>query len=341
MAKKSNRNTRRSRGMKKLAPAPMTMTFELGGGGTSYIDLSAAASILNRRFYRQGLNWAVAGMTIFANGTNKTVRVATLQKNWATFNAWKKGFALWREMNDQVLDTEPGVQGRYNDYKIFMDRSHMNNFIDNGFQTDVTVSATKTLLPVVASPADGSSILPSDTNKEWNYSEYVIPTNGGSAPPTIAHITMNGGSNVAGSPPSVGLISGYGLSRSRPNVIEPNTPVTSADTWMNALFNVGGSDDELRDIIVDENDQAPYPISGDTSGQERYPGGEVNLAGLQLVSPPITSAAGTDYSGRTNINGFTAPCGLIYLKNDGAMTVQVHLVPGTHKGYLAEPMQDM
>ena len=152
---------------------------------------------------------------------------------------------------------------------------------------------------------------------------------------------MNGGSNVAGSPPSVGLISGYGLSRSRPNVIEPNTPVTSADTWMNALFNVGGSDDELRDIIVDENDQAPYPISGDTSGQERYPGGEVNLAGLQLVSPPITSAAGTDYSGRTNINGFTAPCGLIYLKNDGAMTVQVHLVPGTHKGYLAEPMQDM
>ena len=34
------RNSRRSRGLKKLEPAPMTFTFELGAGGTSYIDLS-------------------------------------------------------------------------------------------------------------------------------------------------------------------------------------------------------------------------------------------------------------------------------------------------------------
>jgi len=326
--------------MPKLQPAPMTMTFELDDGGTSYIDLSWAASILNRRAYDQGLNWYVSSMSVYAQGTNKTVRIATLQKNWCTFNAWKKGKALWDKMNDQVLDTEPGIEGRYHDYKIFMDKSHLDNYVANGVQTNVT-SAGKTLLPVVTNPADGSSIWPSDTNREWNYSEYLIPVDGGALPPTSASIVMNGATNTAAANPVVGLISGYGLARPRPNVTDPNAPTTSADSWMNALFDLGGSDLEIRDALVEENDQAPYPIAGDTSAQERYPGGEVNLAGLQLVSAPITSAAGTDYSGRTMIPGFTAPCGLIYVKNDGPVPLQVNLVLGDHRGYMVDKMEDM
>lgn len=319
----------------------MTMTFELGAGGTSYIDLSQCASILNRRFYRQGLNWAVGGMSVYADGTNKTVRIATLQKNWCTFNAWKKGFELWREMNDQVLDTDPGIQGKYSDFKIFMDRSHMSNYLTNGEQDDVTVSAGKTLLPVVCNSATGVSLLPDDENREWDYSVYVIPQAGGAAPAITANITMNGGSGVASTPASVGLISGYGLSRTRPNVIDPNTPEDSADSWMSDLFDMAVTHEDIREDLEDQNDSAPYAIYGDASAIEGYPGGEVNLTGLELVSPPITSAAGTDYSGRINIPGFTAPCGLIYIKNDGAVTVQVHLVPGDHKGYMAVPMQEM
>ena len=312
------------------------MTFEMGAGGTSYIDLGLATSILNRRFYRQGLNWAVTGMTIYSSGANKTVRVATLQKNWCTSNAWEKGFRLWRKMNDQVLDTEPSIEGRFADYKIFMDNSHLTNFINEGFQSDTGISAGKTLLPVVINPASGGSILPDRTNAEWNYSEYMIP-DPASGVATPHNIFMNGGTTAT----AVGLISGYGLSRSRPQVNDPNVPITSADSWMNELFDLGGNDPEIRDNIVDENNQAPYALQGAGSAIERYPGGETNLAGLQLVSPPITSSAGTDYSGRVNIPGFTAPCGLIYIKNDGPVTVQVHLSPGTHKGYAAEPMQEM
>lgn len=326
--------------MPKLQPAPMTMTFELGDGGTSYIDLSFAASILNRRAYKQGLRWYVSSMSIYAQGTNKTVRVATLQNNWCTFQAWKKGKIMWDRMNDQVLDNEDGIQGRYHDYKIFMDRSHLVNYLNEGEQDDTAVSAGKTLMPVVTNPASGAAILPSDTNREWNYSEYIIPQDGGALPPIEANITMNGGTNLVSSP-SVSLISGYGLSRARPNIVDPNAPITSTDSWMNALFDVGGNDLEIRDNLVDENDQAPYAIAGDTSGQERYPGGEVNLAGLELVSAPITSAAGTDYSGRTIIPGFSAPCGLIYLKNDGPVTIQVNLVPGTHRGYMVDKMEDL
>lgn len=333
--------------MPKLQPAPMTMTFELGNGGTSYIDLSYAASILNRRAYKQGLRWYVSSMSIYAQGTNKTVRVATLQNNWTTFQAWKKGKAMWDKMNDQVLDNEEGIQGRYHDYKIFMDRSHLVNYVNEGEQqapadpADTPVSAGKTLMPVVTSPASGLPIFPADDNREWNYSEYILPVDGGALPPIEANITMNGGTNLSATAKSVGLISGYALSRSRPNIIDPNAPTSSTDSWMNQLFDVGGNDLEIRDNLVDENDQAPYPIMGDTSGQERYPGGESNLAGLELVSAPITSAAGTDYSGRTIIPGFSAPCGLIYLKNDGPVTIQVNLVPGTHRGYMVDKMEDL
>lgn len=326
--------------MPKLQPAPMTMTFEMGDSGVSFIDLSWAASILNRRAYKQGLRWYVSSMSIYANGTNKSVRVATLQNNWCTFNAWKKGKAMWDKMNDQVLENEEGIQGRYHDYKIFMDRTHLVNYLDRGVQTDVA-SLGKTLLPVVYDANTGAPIWPASDNREWNYSEYVIPTDGGALPPVEANITMNGASNLGAAQKSVALISGYGLSRSRPNVTDPNAPTTSVDSWMNSLFDVGGNDSEIRDNLVDENDQAPYPMVGDASGQERYPGGESNLAGLELVCPPITSSAGTDYSGRTIIPGFQAPCGLIALKSDGAVTIQVNLVPGDHRGYMVDKMGDL
>lgn len=326
--------------MPKLQPAPMTMTFEMGDSGVSFIDLSWAASILNRRAYKQGLLWYVSSMSIYANGENKSVRVATLQNNWCTFNSWKKGKAMWDKMNDQVLDNEEGIQGRYHDYKIFMDRTHLVNYLDKGVQSD-SASLGKTLLPVVYNANTGNPIWPDDTNREWNYSEYIIPTDGGALPPVEANITMNGASNLAAAQKSVALISGYGLSRARPNVIDPNAPTTSTDSWMNALFDVGGNDFEIRDNLIDENDQAPYPMVGDFSGQERYPGGESNLDGLELVTPPITSSAGTDYSGRTIIPGFRAPCGLIALKSDGAVTIQVNLVPGTHRGYMVDKMEDL
>lgn len=326
--------------MPKLQPAPMTMTFELNDSGVAFIDLSWAASIINRRAYPQGLRWYVGSLSVYASGTNKSVRVATLQNNWVTFNSWKKGKDMWNKMNDQVLDNEEGIEGRYHDYKIFMDRTHMINYLDNGVQT-TSASLGKTLLPVVYDANSGAPIWPAADNREWEYSHYVIPQDGGAIPPVEANVTMNGGTNLAAAQKSVALISGYALARSRPNVVDPNAPTTSGDSWYNSLFDVGGNDLEIRDNLVSENDRAPYPIMGDESGQERYPGGESNLAGLQLVSPPITSSAGTDYSGRTNIPGFVAPCGLIALKTDGAVTIQVNLIPGDYRGYMVDEMEEL
>ena len=57
-----------ARRFKKIEPAVTTLSFAIGtgtsGNESSYIDLSQCASLVNRRFYRQGINWAVAGIKI-------------------------------------------------------------------------------------------------------------------------------------------------------------------------------------------------------------------------------------------------------------------------------------
>ena len=66
---------------KKLQPVPLTMTFDLGtldpsaGGGFNttrsvYIDLSQCASLVSRKFFRQGLVWATAGMKLTTVATD-------------------------------------------------------------------------------------------------------------------------------------------------------------------------------------------------------------------------------------------------------------------------------
>jgi hypothetical protein len=58
---------------KKIQPAVETMiiptpSVAAGATGSFTCDLSQIASIMNRRFYRQGLNWAVAGFKLNFSG---------------------------------------------------------------------------------------------------------------------------------------------------------------------------------------------------------------------------------------------------------------------------------
>ena len=65
---------RRSNGKgrrKKIEPAQLSMLFvtpTVPGGGNDdfYVDLLQSASLLNRRFYRQGINWAVQSIKILS-----------------------------------------------------------------------------------------------------------------------------------------------------------------------------------------------------------------------------------------------------------------------------------
>ena len=128
------RNSRRSRGMKKLEPAVQTMIFSVsvaqGQTVNNFIDLSQCASLMNRRFYRQGLNWAVAGIQVHsATDADKLAGGLVLQKlpeTWIMSNAWEKGFRAWQKMNDEALEESESVRPRFLDFKIYADSDHHN-----------------------------------------------------------------------------------------------------------------------------------------------------------------------------------------------------------------------
>lgn len=338
------RNTRRSRGKKKMEPAVLRMSFDVvtdftGSPTVQYLDLSLAASLINRRFYRQGLNWAVAGIKLTANGTG-SVLTSKVPETWSVSNGWHKSFLMWQKMNDQVLDNEPGIQGRYSDFKIYADSEMVGAEIQQDGYTGVG--------PFVLTPIDsGANLTKADftgavsPRADWEYSQLTIPNDPVSGTSTDYYLHMVGPSGA-----SKGVIEGYARSRARPQSQDPNVPTNSG--WMTELFDVGEQLEELRDVIENDNDRAPYAVSPEQTSNEFYPGGAQEYPALQLVE--FSEFTSTTVSGTNHVAGGMFPCGLIRLdinndpSEDGGFSnllIQVDLVPGNHRGYLCEPMQDM
>ena len=118
--------------MKKIQPAVLSMAFSLPTG-TSTVDLSQSASILNRRFYRQGLSWAVSGIRVFKALPTETGAVgitwSRLPSTWSMSNGWEKAFRAWNKQQKDAID-EAGAQSavaRFRDFKIHMDVTHVTS----------------------------------------------------------------------------------------------------------------------------------------------------------------------------------------------------------------------
>ena len=207
------RNSRRSRGLKKLEPAVETLYFNTpvagaGGTTTSYIDLSQCASLLNRRFYRQGLNWAVSRIQVFS-GVGATVVVSKLPTTWVMSNAWEKSFRAWQRMNNEALEGSESVKPRFLDFKIYADSEHhAAGFGSNLLPKSVTNATTFT------------QAIPG----EWAPSQVHIPS---ASPGYLAadrELIAVGASypgNGASGFNAVSLIEGYAASRALPNIEDP------------------------------------------------------------------------------------------------------------------------
>ena len=112
----------------KIEPAVQTIVLKSpsvipGGTGSFTADLSQMASLINRRFYRQGINWAVAGIKILTNGEG-SVTVKKLPNTWVMSNAWEKSFRAWQRMNNEALSESESVKPRFLDFKIYADEIH-------------------------------------------------------------------------------------------------------------------------------------------------------------------------------------------------------------------------
>ena len=338
------RNSRRSKGMKKIEPSVQTMLFvtpgvDAGQTGKFTLDISQVASLMNRRFYRQGLNWAVAGIKVIST-TSSNIYVKKLPNTWVLSNAWEKGFRAWQRMIKNATD-ESGAQsikGKFLDFKIYADDVHHND----GFLANLI-------------PLDG------DFNQyalgQWQPATFEIP-NPNSAGPTgtpvdereIIAVGPNfPGLSAATGLNAVSLIQGYADSRALPSPVDPNVPADADNSWMVKLF--GGAsiqDQEVIDNLEVDGNNPPYPFEGDLVGTPdiMYPGGETQAPTLELHD--FDTITGTTIGGMTRMKGGTFPCGLVRFEfentsgdNNQPFAIQVDLVPGTHRGYLCEPMTEM
>ena len=333
--------------MNKIEPAVQTMVFEIpltGDGAIDQltIDLSQCASLLNRRFYRQGINWAVSGMKYLSGEYTGLIAVEKLPETWVMSNSWEKGFRNWQRMNNEALSESESVRPRFLDFKIYADADHHAA----GFGAN--------LLPGVFAPAYLAA-----TAGEWESSKYVIPLGNQDPGDTEEFEVIATGPSYPGNASisglnAVSLIEGYASSRGLPNVLDPNAPADAADSqgidpenWLQALFNEGT--DQSKNVLEDmisENNIAPYPFENDgVNPDTMYPGGANQLPGLQFHDLELVT--GTTIGGTSRLKGGMFPCGLIRLqatKNElGASlaTLIIELVPGSHRGYLCEPMTEM
>lgn len=310
-------------------PEPVMSKFAIPlptGPGTYFLDIAQIASICNRKFYRQGMNWAVGNIEFFTNG-DAELGISKLPSTWVMANSWVKSMAAWKEQQQSVLDDEPTIKAKYNDFKIHFDTDHQQigfpaNLLPYGFDTTFAL----------------------DDMYDWDATEIEIPTDGGALPPATFELHAIGAPTAT----SKGLINGYALSRARPQQEDPNVPLYGG--WLQAISDLAEVDPHIRQNIIHENDSPPYPVAaadGANQNQNFYPGANNQAPTyLSFIQDILVTRSGTSLTADST-GPFLAPCGLLRFdvvtppEEPTEMFVFLELVSGPVKGLMAQPMQEM
>ena len=299
----------------KKTPAVRYLRYELAnsanpGTETShYIDLARDISTVNRRLYRQGRDYHVKKVTIVSSNTPNSgsrISVSVIPDTWVSREAWKRGMATWRRMQNEVLkQTSGNIKATWSDFKV-----HLSND-----------SRTATL-PVPKDNGGNSYLL-----GEWNYTDMVSPDGTTGDDAFALHMLGNHSGSVGGWA-SVGLIKSYGESRATVNALDPNVPGEASEDPLLNVFDYGTTIDEVADLIEGENDNPPYDI-------DDYPGDDAN------GPKPVVAQDTTLMDGKATMGGFNAICGLLEFEikspaPDDVYSVLVELAPGKYRGIHAE-----
>lgn len=296
-----------------------------GASDTVYADIAQCLSIINRRSYRQGMNYAVGGIEAISLKGGR-VAVSIIPTTWVADNATTKAFESWKDQRALALKNEPSLKAKWSDFKIFMDATHSTA----GVAGNIT-------------PWDGVGAY---TLGDWDASQYVTPLPGadqaaaGDAKEVTFHVVGDhtpAGTFEVATTTSVGLIKAYAASRSVPLAPDPATQ----GQYSSGFYNVNSVPDEMQedvmDNVVQHNDNPPYTIL-------KYPGSELNAPYPQWVDTMIVRNWGDDTAGmysNDSMGPFVAPLGLLrfnlagFSEGDKVILV-VDLVPGNYKGILAE-----
>jgi len=327
------------RSMKKIEPAVLNFLIPTGtipagtfdpegnllqaGQLAQFVDYSQIASLVNRRFYRQGTNWALGGIKVLSQPAMRgSIVASTMPTTWVAFNAYKKAFSAWNRQQMESID-EAGAESsvaRFRDFKVFLDTDH----VDAGFAAN--------LLPVDS--AGNAPIL-----GEWEPIQIVVPNQtvdaSGSRVDPKEYLLHLVGANDYAVGGSRGIIEGYADSRAYPQSPDPVGPaIDSFNNWMRDMFDVGNDNEEITENATEKNNELPYD-------QVNYPGGENNMSATQVFD--VAYLSGTTVGGITRMKGGVVPAGLMRLDMTNEtnlaqnVVLQIDLVPGRHRGYMCEP----
>lgn len=294
-----------------------------GGIGTFYVDLSQACSMTNRRFYRQGLRWGVGSIKVLTNISNGDVTVRKAQNTWVTGGAWNKTMRKWLEQQNEAM-ASAGAQSAvaaFRDYKVFLDDQHVTQYVAAGSDLNQT-----NLIPIDGA---GNPFIPG----EWEASQVVIPNDGAPGTTTEFLVKLHGADDAN----AKSAVEGYALGRARPFSPDPASPQVNA-SWLSTMQDKGDDQSQVVANATDKNDSLPYRA-------DDYPGGATNAPTSEIHDQAFIT--GTTVGGTSYLKGGEFPCGLMRFdvtNNDSSgrsLVFEVDLIPGPHRGYLAESMTEM
>lgn len=348
--------------MAKVDVAERTFWLSLADGD-NYLDIGFLMSQINRKLYRQGMEYVVADIELLGDAQSVSgtyVTVERLPMTWTLCNAWSKAFYHWKEQqNDAMRDADAWDSlGAYNDFKVYMDDAHWN--FANGKTLDerwlksiapLTVTQSSAELALIAAGAP-----PGQAKQEWDMSQFVIPNAEGVVGDTVeCEMIMVGNDDTAAPERFRSAVLAYAESRARPPAQDPNV-VSSAQGeggLYSEMFDDGMTSDTVMDNIRYKNNTPPYLVTdslfGSPSAQfEFYPGGGFESAlgehGGVMVEDFLVVRPGSTVSTATT-GPFSVPCGLLKFETnldeqDNAL-LKVTLAPGMYQGVMARPMQDV
>jgi len=293
----------------KTSPTVTRLSFESTGSGTKYIDIARALSIINRKFYRQGVYYYVNSVELY-NNSDGVVDLHTAPDTWVTKNAWNRGFAIHQKMN--ALSDLP--RPKYHDFKVLL-RADQND--------------TNTMDPDMYNI---NSLNFSAAPDEWKYSEITTMHSDGGAADEFKLTLLGAHVGGEGNRSSVGLIKSYAETRVLPDSDgAPQIPSQGHNDPLGTLFDAS-EDNAITNINENldyNNDQTPYN-AGTYIGTSDYH--------MQHVARLATTAT----VGRiAKASGFCVPMGLICvdaqgLAGDDTWRVIINLAQGTYHGVYAE-----
>lgn len=299
---------------KKTSPTQLRLSFEFAGNTTQFIDIAKALSIINRKFYRQGVYYYVNSVELY-NNEDAHVDLHVLPDTWVTKNAWNRGFNAFQKMNSMVDGITNIGRPKYHDFKVYMSELHM------------TTGSANPALHGINSTSAGMAA------DEWAYSQFISADDDGDAVQQADNFYVHMLGPHAGAATnwdSVGLIISYRDTRSYPDPTgEPVLLSTSSDDPITNVFDFS-SEEQMNDIITQldqDNDETPYD-SNALVGQ--------SVNNMQHVSRLVTT---TSIGRVAKDAGFCAPFGLICVDPQDTATafrLVLNLAPGTYHGVYAE-----